>query len=149
MYFCRPLKFVKKVSAEVKHDGIVQSIDGDKIFVSIISKAACLSCKVNESCSTSEMSEKIIEVNRFEETFKIGDPVTVSLKETSGLKALMIGYMLPFAILLITLLTIMEYTGDELMAGLVSLAILVPYYFLLFVLREKLKKQFSFFVHKR
>lgn len=149
MYFCSLLKFVKKVSADVKHDGIVQSIDGDKVFVSIIAKAACLSCQINASCSTSDMSEKIIEINRLGVDFKIGESVTVALKETSGLKALMIGYMIPFTILLITLLTIMEYTGDELMAGLVSLVILVPYYFLLFILRDKIKKQFSFFVHKR
>lgn len=137
------------MSADVKHDGIVKSIEGDKVFVSIISKAACLSCQVNSSCSTSDLSEKIIEVNRYDVNFSIGESVSVALKETSGLKALMIGYMIPFMVLIATLIVVLQYTGNELMAGLASLAILVPYYFVLFVLRDFLKKQFAFFVHKR
>ncbi len=137
------------MSTDVKHDGIVKSIEGDKVFVSIISKAACLSCQVNSSCSTSDLSEKIIEVNRYDVNFSIGESVSVALKETSGLKALMIGYMIPFMVLIATLIIVLQYTGNELMAGLASLAILVPYYFVLFVLRDFLKKQFAFFVHKR
>ena len=137
------------LSNEVRHDGIVQSIEGDIVKVSIISKAACISCQMNSSCSTSDLSEKIIEINRYDVNFNIGESVTVALAETSGLKALFIGYMLPFFILLASLIITMHFTQNELISGLVSLAILVPYYFTLFVLNDFLKRQFSFFIHKR
>jgi len=144
--------YVQKIidlSNEVRHDGIVQSIEGDTVKVSIISKAACISCQMNSSCSTSDLSEKIIEVNRYDVNFTVGESVSVALTETSGLKALFIGYMLPFFILLATLIITMHFTQNEMISGLASLAILVPYYFTLFVLNDFLKRQFSFFVHKR
>ena len=137
------------LSSEVKHDGIVQSIEGDVVKVSIMSKASCISCQMNKSCSTSDLAEKIIEINRYDVNFNVGESVTVALAETSGLKALFIGYMLPFFILLATLIITMHYTQSELISGLASLAILVPYYFSLFVLNDFIKRQFSFFVHKQ
>jgi len=134
---------------EVSHDGIVKRIEGDKVFVSIIAKAACLSCQVNSSCSTSELSEKLIEVNRYDVNFTVGENVSVALKETSGVKALMIGYMIPFVLMIATLIIVSEFTNNEIIIGLSSLGILAPYYFALFVLQDFLKKQFSFFVHKQ
>ena len=121
----------------------------DKVFVSIIAKAACLSCQMNNSCSTSELSEKLIEINRYDVNFTVGENVSVALKETSGVKALMIGYMIPFVLMIITLITVSEFTESEIIIGLSSLGILAPYYFSLFVLQDFLKKQFSFFVHKQ
>ena len=134
---------------EVSHDGIVKRIEGDKVFVSIIAKAACLSCQMNNSCSTSELSEKLIEVNRYDVNFTVGENVSVALKETSGIKALMIGYMIPFILMIVTLIIVGEFTENEIIIGLSSLGILAPYYFSLFVLQDFLKKQFSFFVHKQ
>lgn len=137
------------MSTEVTHDGIVKGIDGDTVQVSIIAKSACASCNIKGACNVAEMTEKIIDVNHFNVNFEVGEPVTVALKETSGIKALLIGYMIPFAILFVTLIITSFYTENEIVMGLGSLAILVPYYFFLFVLRDKLKKQFSFFIHKR
>jgi sigma-E factor negative regulatory protein RseC len=137
------------VSTEVKHEGIVKEIVGDKVHVSIIAKSACLSCQVKGACNISEMTEKIIEVNRYDVNFNIGESVIVALKETSGFKALFIGYLIPFFILLATLIITSSITENEIIVGLSSLVILVPYYFFLFILRDKLKKQFSFFIHKR
>jgi len=137
------------VSTEVKHDGIVKSVEGDKVQVSIIAKSACASCNVKGACNVAEVAEKIIEVNRYDVNFEIGESVTVALKETSGFKALIIGYMLPFVILLITLITTSFYTEEEWIMGVAAITVLLPYYFFLFVLRDKLKKQFSFFIHKR
>lgn len=134
---------------EVSHDGIVKRIEGDKVFVSIIAKAACLSCQMNNSCSTSELSEKLIEINRYDVNFTVGENVSVALKETSGIKALMIGYMIPFILMIATLIIVAEFTENEIIIGLSSLGILAPYYFSLFVLQDFLKKQFSFFVHKQ
>ena len=137
------------MSTEVKHDGIVKSVEGDKVQVSIIAKSACASCNVKGACNVAEVAEKIIEVNRYDVNFEIGESVTVALKETSGFKALIIGYMLPFVILLITLITTSFYTEEEWIMGVAAITVLLPYYFFLFVLRDKLKKQFSFFIHKR
>ncbi|MBN2669870.1 MAG: SoxR reducing system RseC family protein [Bacteroidales bacterium] len=134
---------------EVKHDGIVQGIEGDKVLVSIIAKAACLSCQVKSACNVSDLSEKIIEVNRFDIDYKVGENVTVALKETTGFKALFLGYIMPFLVLISTFVLLSLFTKSELIIGLGALLSLIPYYLMLFLLRDQIKKQFSFFVHKR
>ncbi len=136
-------------SEEIKHDGIVKSIEGNIAKVSIISKSACLSCQVKGACHVSDLSEKIIEVNLFETNFTVGENVTIALKESSGIKALIIGYMLPFTIMIATLITISRFTNNEILIGLGALGTLVPYYFSLFVLKDQIKKQFTFLLHKQ
>ena len=141
--------FVKVLKQEVSHSGIVQEVSTDgKVKVSIISKANCISCQLNKSCSASDIKEKIIEVDNYGGVLKIGEMVDVSLKESAGFKALFIGYVLPFLILFITLIVMTETTDNQLIAGLVALSTLVPYYFSLYLLQNVIKKEFSFFINK-
>jgi len=138
------------LSEEVSRSGIVQEIGANgKIKVSIISKAQCVSCQLNNSCSSSDVKEKVIEIDNFGGVLKIGEMVDVSLKESAGFKALFLGYILPFLILFITLIVASEYSNDELFVGLLSLSTLIPYYLTIYLLQNVIKKEFSFFVHKQ
>ena len=135
---------------EVSHSGIVQEVSADgKIKVSIISKAQCVSCQLNSSCSASDVKEKIIEIDNYGGVLKIGEMVDVALKESSGFKALFLGYMFPFLILFTTLIISSHYIKNELYVGLISLSTLIPYYFSIYLLQNFIKKEFSFFVHKQ
>ncbi len=135
---------------EVSHSGIVQEITSDgKVKVSIISKANCLSCQLNKSCSASDLKEKIIDIDYYGGILKVGEIVDVSLKETAGFKALFLGYILPFLILFFTMITLTNLSSNELLVGMLSLSTLIPYYFALYLLKNIIKKEFSFFVHKQ
>ena len=135
---------------EVSHSGVVQEVTADgKVKVSIISKANCVSCQMNKSCSTSDVKEKIIEIDNYGGVLKIGEMVDVALKESTGFKALFLGYMFPFIILFTTLVVASSYSKNELFVGLLALSTLVPYYFTIYLLQNVIKKEFSFFVHKQ
>jgi len=151
MYFCILVKKRgKMLSEEVSRSGIVQEIGADgKIKISIISKAQCVSCQLNNSCSSSDVKEKVIEVDNFGGVLKIGEMVDVALKESAGFKALFLGYILPFLILFITLIIGTEFSSNELYVGLIALSTLVPYYFAIYLMQNVIKKEFSFFVHKQ
>jgi sigma-E factor negative regulatory protein RseC len=137
------------VAEEVSHSGIVQEITPEgKIKISIVSKANCISCQLNQSCSASDMKEKIVEVDHYGGVLKIGETVNVALAENAGFKALFLGYILPFLILFVTLIILTELKFHELTAGLVALSTLIPYYLALYLLKNKIKKNFSFFVRK-
>jgi sigma-E factor negative regulatory protein RseC len=70
--------------------------------------------------------------------------VTVLFRESSGMKALVLGYMLPFLILMITLVVAISVTGNEILAGILALLMLVPYYLTLYLLKDKIKQTFTF-----
>ena len=129
----------------ISHKGYITSIEADNIQVSIVSESACSGCHAKGFCSAADAKEKIIETpNRHPNTYQIGDEVEVTLRKSHGLKAVLFGYFLPFILLITTLLTIYEVTDNQGLAGLVALAMMAPYYFILYLFRDKLKRAFEF-----
>jgi positive regulator of sigma E activity len=90
------------------------------------------------------MKEKEIEIPCTGINYSTGQEVTVVMRELSGFKALFYGYILPFILVLATLIIVYAITGSEALSGLISLGILVPYYITLYFLRDYLKKVFKF-----
>ncbi len=131
------------MSKPISHEGIIDRIENDVIFVRILNKSACASCHSNGVCSVSEMAEKLIEVHDKGSKYTTGQTVNVILDRTLGNKAVVLGYLLPFIILMITLITASSFM-NELLAGLAAVAILIPYYLFLFLFKERLSKTFSF-----
>ena len=133
-----------KSSDIIEHAGIVWKIQKDTLLVKILVTSACSACHAKGSCIAADMAEKIIEVQKPKIEVGVGDCITVTLKRSLGFKALVLGYILPFIILFATLAIVLEVTQDELTAGLSAIAVLVPYYGLLFVLRKALSQKFQF-----
>lgn len=133
---------------KVKHLGVVSEATEELVRVKIDSQAACGSCKARSACSLGEGGEKIIDVHNPEKVFSKGEEVEVMLNEKLGFRALFFGYLLPFMIVVTTLVILTTVTGDEAVGGLGSLLFLVPYYATLYFFRDSLKKTFFFTINK-
>lgn len=118
------------------------------MIVTIVNQSACSTCHAKGACTVSDYQDKEIEINEFSGNYQPGQEVTVVFKESKGFSALLWGYVLPFLVVLITLIVVLEITDDELKAGLISLAVLIPYYTTLYFLRHHLKKIFKFEVEE-
>jgi sigma-E factor negative regulatory protein RseC len=131
----------------ISHPGIIEEVSRDKVFVKILSMSACSACHAKGMCSVAEVAEKIVEVNADPgKTYTIGDNVTLSMRKSLGGKAVLLGYILPFFLLIGVLILVLFLTNNEGIAGLSAILILVPYYWLLYVYRNKLKNTFSFII---
>ncbi len=134
---------------QIEHQGIIKKIDGNEIDISIVSIAACASCSAKGVCSASDVEEKIVQVKTENAAdYDVNETVDIYYKQSLGFRALFLGYLLPFLIVMATLITIMVITGSEGTAGLVSLLTLVPYYLVLHFTKDKLKETFSFSIKK-
>lgn len=127
----------------INHDGIVKENCGKSVIVTISTSSACSGCHAKGSCNTFGNEEKMIEVEG-SYNVKPGDNVTVMMMQSMGYKALFLGYILPFFSVLATLITLISLNIRELTAGLVSLAVLIPYYFILALFRKKINEKFTF-----
>ena len=135
---------------DIHHSGIISEINNEKILVSIISHSACSSCKVKGMCNVSEMKEKIVEVNHQPEiNYKIGEEVTVLMKKSLGSQAVLLAYVLPFLIMFIVLIVLVNLTENEGISALISIAMLVPYFYVIYLLRDRFKKKFVFVIQKK
>ncbi len=131
----------------IAHPGIVKKVENDRVFVMIMAQSACKSCHAKSICSVADMEEKIIEARKDpEKNYKEGERVNVVMKNSLGPKAVMIGYFIPFLIVVAALFILMAVTGKEGLSALISLALLIPYYIMISRKRESFKQTFMFTV---
>jgi len=131
----------------ISHSGIIENTEFNTIHVKIITMSACASCKEHASCSISETKEKIIEIKTSKAgTYHKGQQVKVYMNKSLGHKALLLGYIFPFFILITTLLIMTENGISELISGLSAIIILFPYFLCLYLFKSKLARTFNFSV---
>jgi sigma-E factor negative regulatory protein RseC len=131
----------------IRHKGIVNEWDGKQVRVSIIAHSACSSCRAKGACGLGESQEKFVEVSDSRH-FSVGEEVMVNMEQSLGTRAVLLGYFFPFLVLFISLVLLIQITGKEGMSALISFMLLVPYYLILYFMRDRLKKTFSFRIEK-
>lgn len=136
------------MSNKIKHSGIVDSIEDGCMKVRIIQASACAACKAASFCNASDKKEKIIDIYDVASIRgrRVGDEVVIVESGQTGMKAVMLGFGVPFLILVLALVLVSRFTANEPLAALVSIVALIPYYTVIYLLRDKLRDQFSFIV---
>lgn len=136
------------LNSNIKHIGFVKEVRGSSLVVNIVNQSACSSCHAQGACTVADFQEKEIEIHNFKNSYSPGESVTVIFRETQGFTALFFGYILPFVLVLVTLIVALEIFNNELTGGITALAILIPYYIVLWFFRHSLKKVFNFEVEE-
>lgn len=134
----------------IRHQGVIDSIEGAHLKVKILQTSACASCKALDMCKSSESKEHLIDVYDYSSSsYSVGDEVTIEGATSYGVQAVLIAYVYPFIFLFIaTFATYYALDGNELVAASAGLGILVPYYLIIYMMRDKLTKKFSFTIIK-
>lgn len=133
------------MSNKIKHAGVVDGVEGECVRVRILLSSACSACKVAAHCNASETKEKIIDVMDADAShYQKGDQVMVVADTAVGFRASLYGYLLPLILMVVTLVGVLAATHSEGLAALSALGILIPYYVLLFLMRNKLRNRLSF-----
>jgi sigma-E factor negative regulatory protein RseC len=137
----------KNVSC-TSRSGTVSKITSENIAVDIISISACSACRTKGLCSAFEQKEKIIFIPNAGQKVQCGDKVNIVMATSMGIKAAMLAYFMPVIVVVAILFLLLETGMAELYAGTISLASLAGYYFVIYLLREKLKQHFSLYIEK-
>jgi sigma-E factor negative regulatory protein RseC len=150
IYICRSNNFAlfMQDNGSVEHKGVVEEVNSDQIRVGFISHSACSSCYAKGACSLSELENKYVEVRNEGSGFKVGDNVDILLQQRQGFKALWLGYVLPFILMVAILIIVMAVTEREGVAGISGVSVLIPYYLGLYFFRDKVKEKFDFKIRK-
>ena len=129
----------------IKHLGIVENIQGSHLSVRIVQTSACAACSVKGHCSSADSKDKIIDIiDTAAASYQVGENVMVVGETSMGLQAVALAFIIPFVLLIFTLFLFMALIENELYAALLSLAVLVPYYYILWLNKTRLKQKFSF-----
>ena len=129
----------------IKHLGIVENIQGSHLSVRIVQTSACAACSAKGHCSSADSKDKIIYIiDTAASSYRVGEKVMVIGETSMGMMAVVLAFIIPFILLIFSLFLFMALMENELYSALLSLAILIPYYFILWLNKTRLKQKFSF-----
>ena len=134
----------------IKHRGIVDRVDGSHVVVRIVQTSACSACSIKGHCNASESKEKLIDVYEVNASYRVGEEVVVCGTTSMGMQAVFLAFGIPLLILLLALFISMRITdGDALLSAAVALSAVIPYYIVIYFMKDKLNKTFSFTIEKQ
>ena len=134
----------------IKHRGVIEKIDGSHIIVRIVQTSACSACSAKGLCNASESKEKQIDVYGVQASYRVGEEVVVCGTTSMGMRAVMLAFGVPLLILLLMLFVAMRITdGDALLSAIIALLAIIPYYIVIYFMKDKLNKTFSFTIEKQ
>ena len=131
----------------ISHEGIVTKITDDELEIKILAQSACAACHAKSACGMGEQAEKILTVPRPKgKDFTLNQKVNVRMAIGQGNKAAILAYLIPIILLLAVLFACLGLGINEGLAALISIITLIPYYIILYLKRDKLKKEFLYII---
>ena len=130
----------------MEHPGIVTAVKPGFVTVQIESTSACAACAAHSKCGFAESKTKSLDIpidENFNDNFKVGDRVTVTIDHTRGLLATWWAYVVPAVLLMGAVVGFTLASLPEPAVILLSLTVLAVYILILFLLRKKLDSQFT------
>ena len=126
----------------VSHKGVVVAVDGNKIKVQIESVSACAACHAKGMCTLSDKEDKLIDIECSKAVGKkVGDLVTVVVAQQRGMQAVVLAYILPAIVVILSLVGLLNIVSEP-VAIILSLLLLAVYYLILYLLRNKISSKF-------
>ena len=131
----------------ISHEGIVTKITDDELEIKILAQSACAACHAKSACGMGEQAEKTLTVPRpKDKDFSLLQKVNVKMAIGQGNKAAVLAYLVPILLLLAVLFVCLGLGLNDGLSALLSIVALIPYYIILYLRRDKLKKQFSYII---
>jgi len=127
----------------IMHDGVVQEAGSNSVLVTITSSSACAGCHAEGLCNIVGKEEKTIDVTGKYDV-RPGDHVTVMMQQSMGFRAIILSYLIPLIVVIASLSVLISSGVAEPVAGLLSIMILIPYFLILYLLRKRINRRFTF-----
>lgn len=141
---------------EIRHEGRIESIQGEHLTVRITQTSACLHCKIAGHCNSAESKEKLVDVwSKQASEYAVGQTVVVTMGGKVGLKAVFLAFVVPVVIALCVIWGTLNITSpagewplpepyDQGVAALAGMLAFIVYYVGLYFFRDKLRGEFRF-----
>lgn len=133
----------------LQHRGIVESVEGRVVTVSVDRESACDGCHAKGICGSSGEKRLIAVETEYAATFERGERVVVALlSQRMGFSSVIWGYVLPLVVMLALLFGIKAAGGTDGIAAIASLSGVALYYVVLYVLRQTIERKIKFTIIK-
>ena len=136
------------MNSSLEYTGSIVELTQNNATVCIEQNAACISCQSKGACSSAESTSKLIEATFTNDIFEIGETVRIVGTKYFGLQAVYLAFIVPVVLMLLALITTHIFQTNDITMAITAIGILFPYYFILYLLNDRLKTQFRFYIEK-
>ncbi|MDR0364888.1 MAG: SoxR reducing system RseC family protein [Bacteroidales bacterium] len=134
-----------KNRVEIRHKGVIREITETSYRISVERQAACQGCAAKKFCNLSDDDNELLRIKRYpRQSYNINDEVTVLMSEEMGRTAVLLGYFLPFVVLISGIIIPVLLNVSQGISGVIGLSAVVAYYLVLSLFRKRLNKKFVF-----
>ena len=138
-----------KQAEQIEHKGRVLSVGEGVVRVVIEVNEACGSCASRKACAMGASNKREIVVCTDDaERYSIGEEVNVSARQSAGVMAVVLCYVVPLVVLIIALATMIALGLSEGTSALLSLGITALYYVVLAAFHKRISKRVIFTINK-
>ena len=118
-------------------------------MVKMTVSSACAGCHARHLCSSLDTRDKQVEAeNVYHLPLEVGEKVTVELQEKLAMKAVILCFLIPLIVMLVVFIVFNNLINSELWASLGSLGSIALYYFVVWLFRGKIARDYSFIIKK-
>lgn len=129
----------------IKHTATVSRISNGNIEATISVSTACDGCHAKSSCGSADGKTRTIDIPYEGNDLQVGDTINILGDAAMGNSAVTFAYIVPFILVMLTLIVSLNiFHLSEISAGGYSLLILPLYYIVLYMLKDKFKKKYTF-----
>ena len=135
----------------MEHEAVVVEVFAEqkRIDVQMVVSGACGSCKAKAVCGSSESQvRQVAAYTDHPELYNVGDKVVVSIEQIMGYKAIVLSYIVPLVVMLVSLALTHSRYGD-LVAGVAALGACALYFVVLAFFRKRLEKVIVFSIKNK
>ena len=139
-----------KQPEQIEHKGVVRSVEQGVVRVAIVVNEACGSCASRKACSMGQSEKREITVYTADAcNYSVGEQVEVGAKQSLGVVAVLLCYVVPLVVLVASLATTIGYGVTEGVSAIVSLVATLLYYAVLYLFRNRISKRIIFTINKK
>lgn len=130
---------------EISHKAKIIQVNANSVEAEIEVKSACVQCALQKACQMHEVSQRKI-IIPFEQgkIYHEGEEVEVAISLDEGMLAAFYAYVFPLILVLLTLFICLIVGTSEIISGICSIIVLIPYYFGVFLKKNFFARKLNF-----
>ena len=130
------------------HEGVVKQVAAQTIEVVINNHSACSGCHAKGACGMSDVKQKVIMAARPSFDVAAGDKVMVYAAMGNAVYSVFLAYIIPSVVIVAGLFLLLSAGLSEITAAISSLALIIIYFFILYLCRNRVGKKIRFTIEK-
>lgn len=135
---------------QIEHKGTVLSVEKGIVRVAIDINEACGSCASRKACAMGQSTTREITVCTDDtERYSVGEKVNVMARQSIGVMAVLLCYVVPLVVLVVTLAVAVVLGCDEGISAAIALCCTAIYYIVLAIFHKRISKKVVFTLQTR